>query len=356
MSSFIITDTGRISDFNNKTIFYPAEDFVEEIVNKDSCFICGADKKEKEFNDEHIIPKWLLRRLNLFNEKTTLPNGEKKNYSGYTISCCADCNFELGSFYETPLSTILKPEYKDLKDNIENRKLIFKWMSLIFLKTHLKDKEVRFDPDLRNESIQNSEIYDWYYMHHIHCVARSHYTSGIIEDGVFGSLIIIPINNEGTDDNFDYIDSHAGRVVAIRVGDYVLVAVLDDSGFSRQVYENELEKIKGQKLSFLQIREVVANLVAINLNIENRPSYSSGMGPRYKYKIFANCPEKIKLIDTQDRTYTAGNFLRHYVENVEGLNFSLEDLNKIENNEMSFLWDKNDIFFDSTKASVSALE
>jgi hypothetical protein len=341
--SYFITNKGKIFDLKQKVIFFPVEDFIKEIVEKDTCFICGALKTEKEFNDEHIIPVWILKRFNLFNENVTLPNGEQRKYSRYKISCCRDCNSELGSFYERPLSEILKPEYEDLKENFkeEDGKLIFKWMSLIFLKTHLKDKDVRFDLDLRNESIQNAEIYDWFYMHHIHCVARSYYTSAVIEDKVFGSLIIVPILEEDNSDNFDFVDSHAGRVISIRVGDYAIIAVLDDSGFCMTVYQNELETMKGLRLSFLQVRELIANLVSINMNIENRPNYSSGLDLDYKYKIFADCPNEFKLIDRKERIYTPGKFLRYYLENIQGLHFDVSDLEKIENDEMGFLFDKD---------------
>ncbi len=39
------------------------------------CFICGAQPGSKVFNDEHVIPEWVLRKFNLFNRTITLPNG-----------------------------------------------------------------------------------------------------------------------------------------------------------------------------------------------------------------------------------------------------------------------------------------
>lgn len=350
MFTYYMVENGKILDNKQKIIYYPPDDFINDIVNKDVCFICGADRRDKEFNDEHIIPNWLLKRLDLFNKKIKLPNNQLFSYSKYKVPCCKECNSELGVFYETPISQILKPKFEDLIKNIneENTKLIFKWMSLIFLKTHIKDKDVRFDPDSRNSSINNSALYDWLYIHHVHCLARSYYTSAVIEDTVYGSLIFIPTLEESPNYKFDYIDNHQGRVVSLRAGDYAIIAVLDDSRFSAIIFQNQLKKLRGHRLSFLQIREVVANFISININIKNRPSYFSGLDDKCRYTIFAKCPVDIELLDKEDWVYTPGKILRDYIENLEGINLNSKELFDIENDKNSFLFDEHSNFISNS--------
>lgn len=63
----------------------------------DTCFVCGdfAD------SDEHIIPKWIQRRYDLWNQKIRLPNDTTIAYRQLKIPCCKDCNNNVLSRLET---------------------------------------------------------------------------------------------------------------------------------------------------------------------------------------------------------------------------------------------------------------
>ncbi|TMK46793.1 MAG: HNH endonuclease [Alphaproteobacteria bacterium] len=97
-------DGSVIDEATGKIIFFSTERFVNDICLGDCCFICGAKQGEKEFNNEHILPEWLLRRFNLFDRVITLTNGATVQYSRYTLPCCADCNSLMGDEIERPLS------------------------------------------------------------------------------------------------------------------------------------------------------------------------------------------------------------------------------------------------------------
>jgi hypothetical protein len=80
--SFVASD-GRV-------VFVSAERFERDICVGGGCFICGAARDTRPFNDEHIIPEWVLRRFDLFDKKITLPNERPITY-GHTgnTSCLA---------------------------------------------------------------------------------------------------------------------------------------------------------------------------------------------------------------------------------------------------------------------------
>jgi len=342
----LLTINEKIIDVtSSKTVFFPLNYFLNKIVREDTCFVCGAERGSKDFDDEHIIPKWVLRNFNLQERRITLLNKKSFIYSKYKIPCCKDCNKELGQAYEEPLSHKLKLKYNDLEKNVDDnfKKLLFKWMSLIFIKTHLKDKEVRFDEDRRSKSVQNSELYDWGIMHHVHCIARSYYTSAVIEDSVYGSLLIIPmIEKEG--EPFDFFDSITGRVIYIRLGDYAIIAVLDDSGICEKVINQDLEKIGKNRLSALQVREIISKLISINLHILNRPEYYSTINKNNEYFIYSKIPKKIYFSNPQKIRKTQGGFLKIFIEKIPTLNFDEEYLDKIKDNKISFIFDQNGNF------------
>jgi len=346
----IVTSTNKIINASEEVIYYPLDDFSDEIVGTDSCFICGVLRESggKKFNDEHIIPKWLLRRFGLFNEKIKLPNNQLVKYSSQTLPCCVECNSDLANVYEAPLSNILKPKYKDFIANVtqEDGRLIFKWLSLVFIKNHLKDKERLYELDRRIKSPSISETYDWGPMHHIWCVARSHYSQANINELVYGTMMVIPVVEEDSNCSFDYIDSHSSRVIAVKVGDYAIVAILDDAKFFSFVYEDFIDKIKGKRLSLIQLSEVVSRMCAVNTNIKNRPTFNSSIDTQGEYKIGVEFNGEAKLNSLKDCVITPGNFLKYHIENRPdfNLNLSTNELELVEKNELTFLFDDNGDF------------
>lgn len=125
----------NILSFDGKVLAYSLESFIADICEKDVCFICGAGKEEKAFNDEHIIPRWVLKRFDLFNKTITLPNRVTFPYGRYVMRCCQECNSFLGENIEDVISVGLSDDYeKSLAFFEDNKKLIFVWMCLLLIK------------------------------------------------------------------------------------------------------------------------------------------------------------------------------------------------------------------------------
>ena len=103
-----VTLAGR----DGRLLLMSCQTFVNEIVMGDACFVCGASPRDKMFNDEHIIPRWILKRFGLFDKQITLPSGERRHYRGYRIPCCVTCNSLLGDTVEAPISQLLDGDYQ----------------------------------------------------------------------------------------------------------------------------------------------------------------------------------------------------------------------------------------------------
>jgi hypothetical protein len=341
-------ENNTIIDSEGKILFFGLNDFLTEIAQKNNCFICGAEPSTKKFNDEHVIPDWILKKYKLHSKKITLTNGSKLNYGHYKIPCCQDCNTELGKIYELPLSKLLSKPYTEICHEIdanpEISKLIFKWLSIIFIKTHLKDKSLLKERDLSKQTGFIGDNHYWEDMHHVHCISRSHYTNAIIDIQVYGTLLVLPaLCNEGTDD-FDYIDSESGKAVMLKLGEFCVVAVLNDSGATYSLFAEVIRKINGPLTSF-QIREIVAHLNFLNLSLKDKPVYQSSIKGNGEYKIITILPEKINLIDEVEGSVTAGDFLRYYVENMIGDIENREQiLDEIQKGTRNYLLDEKGEF------------
>jgi len=180
---------------DGRVLLFSYQRFVDEIVMGDACFICGASPRDKSFNDEHIVPRWVLRRYGLFDKEITLPTGERIYYRGYVVPCCVDCNSLLGERLETPVSKLLDGDYANVLQRLDeaNLRLLFIWLSLLFLKIHLKDRSVRVHKDLRLGREVIGDLYDWGDMHHLHAVARSPFTKACLLTEAVGSLRVFEV-------------------------------------------------------------------------------------------------------------------------------------------------------------------
>src|SRR5690242_11096441 len=60
----------------------------------DVCFLCGATLDVKRDSDEHVIPKWIQERYQLWDQKLHLLNVTTIPYRQLKIPCCSVCNSE----------------------------------------------------------------------------------------------------------------------------------------------------------------------------------------------------------------------------------------------------------------------
>lgn len=288
---------------DGQVLLFSCERFVDEIVMGSACFVCGAFPNEKIFNDEHIVPRWILRRYRLFDSKITLPTGEQRHYRGYRIPCCKDCNSLLGEKVETPVSQLLDGDFKDVIERLDeaNRQLLFVWVSLLFFKVHLKDKSVRVQQDLRVASDTVGDSYDWADMHHVHAIARSPFTNASLMEGVVGSIQVFEIAGELTNENYDYLDFTFNQTVIVRLGRIGIAATLNDSTAAESAWFECLNLIDGP-ISELQLREIGAMFALANRELINRPKFWTWVYDKTLVSIECSRPS-LKLKDFEPRAF-----------------------------------------------------
>lgn len=333
-----ILDDGSIINNENKILYFSLERFMNDIVLGNCCFICGAKQSDKEFNEEHVLPDWIIKRFKLGNKIITLTNKTPFKYSNYKIPCCIDCNSLMGKEIEAPMSKITS-NYNTFKEYMKkgNPWLVFVWLNLIFLKTYLKDKELRLYRDLRKPSTKLSEMIIWEEMHHIHCIARSFYSGCELDKSIFGSTFVGPTLKTEDDLLFDYGDVFQGAGISIVLDEIAIVSILNDSCGALNLFQEEVKKITGE-LTILQVREILSRLTYININIKSRPRFSSNFNKDNEYVIKADLPKTIDFKDSNkiygDLLYmTLGEIIEN--SNVDNKKFILEHL---KNGTYTFLF------------------
>lgn len=292
------TEDGSIEDEKGRVIFFSKNRFVEEIYFGDTCFLCGIHNDGNvEFNDEHVIPKWLLRRHDLFDKKITLPNGVKRKYgSDYVVDCCESCNKYLGLNIEQKVKAIIDGGFDSVSRALESddKEIVFIWLCLLFFKTHLIDSRFRYHLDTRKPE-KISDLYKVEEFHHIHCLIRSHRVGIKIDPQCIGSLSALKTKDYG----YDYRDSYLHHSVMLRSSDVTLFLVINDIGISKQFFTNHLEKITGC-ISPIQALEIFTHLSFINDKIKIRPKFYTLTKDGFKPLISVDVPKKVELVDFEN--------------------------------------------------------
>src|SRR5688572_27704570 len=78
--TIIENSTGKVQVFGPR-------DFMEKIIFGNCCFVCGAVPGSKPFNNEHIIPHWLLKIFRSHTDVMILPNKTTIRYGSYVVPC-----------------------------------------------------------------------------------------------------------------------------------------------------------------------------------------------------------------------------------------------------------------------------
>lgn len=288
MFSVTVHKDGSIFHSDGRCLYMSCERFVREIGTGRCCFVCGASPDDTGFNDEHILPNWLLREYDLHSKTITLPNGQQFSYGRYTVPCCEKCNHEMGRRFEDPIRDAAALGYEGFAKFIENGGgyIVYQWLSLIFLKTHIKDNAFRMELDRRKDSENIAAIYDWADMHHMHTIARTFHSHSEWDGAVTGSFACMPALIAEDIEPFDFCDFSNCQTLLLRFGEIALFAVFNDSGASAGHIDPILRMINGA-LSPPQLRELMAEFAFVNAHLQNRPDYKTVLLPTGQTKIVA---------------------------------------------------------------------
>lgn len=298
-------EDGSLVDQDGRIRFVTHKRLVEKILPGENCFICGASRDEKEFNDEHVVPDWILRRYDLYDEQITLPNKTRIRYRQYVVPCCSECNSEMGRQLEEPASQILSGGLQEANEYVRENGpwLLISWMALIYFKTHYKDAFLRWHRDQRLGDHKIGGVYDWRDFHHIYCLARAFYSHSGFDKTALTTFLMLPsIGAPGTS-GFDYTDLYDSQSAMLQLGNMAIIAFFADGCAAMHLQRERLEAIRGP-LAPIQLRELYARMSFHSMLVTNRPEYRTQFDvARGKQWIEGKAPETINTMEGSDQAF-----------------------------------------------------
>lgn len=234
------------------------------------CFLCG-EKLVNNTTEEHIFPKWMLSKFNLYDKSITLLNRTQIIYRKLTIPCCTKCNNEHLSYLEKQVKFGVEKGYQEF---IKIDELyIFQWISKIFYGLLYKEMLLplnRKKPE--NGGITTPELLKKFQMLHgfLQSVRIPFNFHGFKPWSIF---IFHTHEYDDKDADFDYYDSLIALTFAVRMHGIGIIACLQDNGTQKKLFRNYFNKLRNTILHPIQFNELCAKIFYKASLLNRLPKY-----------------------------------------------------------------------------------
>jgi hypothetical protein len=242
----------------------------EHTFTTDKCFLCGCTLDADNKTEEHVIPKWIQREFNLWDQKLGILNGTLIPYRLLTIPCCFECN----NIYLSPFEETIKTAYqKGFEEFCKlDRETIFLWVGKIYFGLMYRQLFLKADiTDASKGTITSPEYLRSFYSHFLFLqgIRRNHSFKDFFPASIYCFHTQKPNDIK---DQWDLMDSHAKMFIAIRMGEIGLIVVLQDCEATFQLNEI-LDQHRDIILHPLQFKELSAKIFYKALLMNRVPKF-----------------------------------------------------------------------------------
>lgn len=233
------------------------------------CFLCGVLLRDMNRSDEHIIPKWLQNKYNLWNNEIQFPNKSFKKYFSMFVPCCTECNGLLDINLERKIKKASSKGYKEMI-NLD-REIIYLWLLKIFYTFHFKDLSYYKDPKKKNKHrIRSKKDFKSFAL--LHNFLQATRCETIYRFYNPYSLYIVKTHKYTDFRAFDFTDSTFGWIMALRMEDFGLICVFGEEGLHEEQTFDFMEKYVNRKtLHPVQFDELYAKALYLSLLFNKDP-------------------------------------------------------------------------------------
>lgn len=232
--------------------------FEERSFTYDRCFLCGNVLNSMNYSEEHVYPKWLQGKYDLWNKQLILLNNTKIKYRNLTIPCCKKCNNDMSRTIEKPIQQAVEGGYnKFIK---LDKTIVFQWINKIAYGMLFKELSLKLDiRDPKSLPIYNEENLKEHRMQYM-------FLKSIIDKTTFTdvpfSLLVFKIKTESRNDIYWMSDNPFIKTFFIRMDDIGIIAHLMDNGFQESFFKQTtcMSELLNKELHPIQFAEMCAKV------------------------------------------------------------------------------------------------
>jgi hypothetical protein len=218
---------------------------------RSTCFLCGRRLGKKNRSDEHVFPKWLQERFDLWNKQLTLLNGTTILYRHLKIPCCLKCNGTHLKPIEDAVCKAVEAGAKALSALPELT--LFLWLGKILY--GLLYREYLLPLDRRSKSkrpIVPKSLLQTLEMHH-YLLQGSRVPVRFLSFFPASITVVRTQQPRRVQHQFDFRDSPIGLTLAIRMGKVGILAALQDGGAIQMLPMPKYRRIALHPIQFQEL-------------------------------------------------------------------------------------------------------
>jgi len=244
---------------------------LDNVYSENSCFFCGRELTPNNNSEEHVIPKWIQKKFNLWNEKMVLLNGTSIPYKSLKVPCCKECNGEFLSSVEKQVAAAIRSGV-DAVRNL-NKEVLFIWLGKMFLGLHYKELSLPIDrTNPQSEMISSPEILERMKLHRL--FLQSVRGEVVCNDFVPYSILVFeckaPDNPRG---GWDFVDNWFGPFISVRIGNIGIISVLQDCQTLEQAWNENMSMYYDKILHPIQFGELESRAFYQATRFNRTPKY-----------------------------------------------------------------------------------
>jgi len=243
----------------------------EERAFEDECFLCGSSLTEDTQSVEHVIPKWLQARFNLWDQRLILLNRTEIPYRDLVVPCCRKCNGEHLAKIEADMQRACDkgPESVAKLSPLT----LFLWLGKLFyglLFRELSLRAERSNPD--SGPIVPKHLIQQYSLHHLFLQASR---MRVIFDNCFPASILVFRLQVPTSVHlqFHLRDDLERLNICLRMGEVGVLAALQDARALEKQAGFCFEQYQQYHLHPLQFEELGAKFFCWSSKMNRVPKY-----------------------------------------------------------------------------------
>lgn len=231
-------------------------EFSDLEIGDDFCFLCGS--RSDQLTQEHVFPKWLQHRYNLWNQKLGLLNETEIPYKNLLVPCCATCNQEALSKLELAVSTATRSGFEST--SCLDPRLLYLWAGKLYFGVLRKEITLARNRSRPNDgAILSPEALRAFSELHL-------FLQGIRDRHDFPgkppySVLVCNLHDVGPPRNFCFRDSLFHMTLAVRLGEVGIIVALEDDGLTLDSYGRYVKEVGGRKLHPVQFDELYAKVL-----------------------------------------------------------------------------------------------
>lgn len=209
----------------------------------------------ESITDEHVVPKWLQSKYDLWSARLELLNGTSIPYKQLKIPCCAECNSGSLSALESAISRAVTSGYQSAA--LLDQRLWYLWAGKIYfgiLRKELTLLRERSDPGagsiLEEDGLRRFQS--------LHLFLQGIRGKHEFVDGPPYSVMICNLHDLGAPRAFSLRDNLAYMTLSIRMGDIGVIVCFEDHRITAESYGRYVRDVNHRKLHPIQFDELFA--------------------------------------------------------------------------------------------------